>query len=116
MTESEIVKHIVEGLRSISQGVEAMAKKLEDSFIEDKSKIKPARKVILTQKTKKSPSKKQTATDTVWAIIRSSKTGVSIHTIAQKTGYNKSKIYNILFTLKKAGKIKHISRGVYTKV
>jgi len=60
--------------------------------------------------------KKTTATDTVLTIVRRSKKGVSVDTIAQKTGYNKGKIYNILSTLKKLGKIKAVSRGVYTKV
>lgn len=121
MTESEIVKVVVEGLRSISQGVEAIAKKLEDSFTEVKPKAKRTRKPKAKSpsktKTKKAPGKKaKTATDTVLSIVRRSKKGVSVDTIAEKTGYNKSKIYNILSTLKKLGKIKTVSRGVYTKV
>jgi predicted Rossmann fold nucleotide-binding protein DprA/Smf involved in DNA uptake len=127
MTESEIVKAVVEGLRSISQGVEAIAKKLEDSFTEEKPKAKPkakpkkkptgrkAKAKAQQKAVKKIVDKKITATDTVLAIVKRSKKGVSVDTIAEKTGYNKSKIYNILSTLKKLGKIKTISRGVYMK-
>ncbi len=116
-----VAKTVIEGLRSISQGVEAIAKKLEDSFSEEKpkakrtrkSKAKPARKA----KVNKAPAKKaKTAIDTVLTIVIRSKNGVNTATIAKKTGYNKSKIYNILSTLKKLGKIKTISRGLYTKV
>jgi len=128
MTESEIVKAVVEGLRSISQGVEAIAKKLENSFSEEKPKAprksKPKKrsagrkaKAKVQQKAiKKVVEKKTTATDTVLAIVRRSKKGVSVDKIAQKTGYNKGKIYNILSTLKKLDKIQSVSRGVYTKV
>ncbi len=118
-----VVKTVVEGLRSISEGVETIAKKLEDSFTEEKPKAKRTRKPKTAPKAKKTPAKKQapakkakTATDTVLAIVRRSKKGVSVSTIAEKTGYNNHKIYNILSTLKKVGKIKGVSRGVYTKV
>ncbi len=140
MTESEIVKLVVEGLRSISQGVEAIAKKLEKGFPEEKPVAKPKRKVAAkpkakaapkktrakaapkakktaAPKTKKAPAqKKATALDTVLKVIDRSRKGVSVSTISEKTGFNKKQITNNLYKLKKAGKIKSISRGVYTKV
>ncbi len=131
MTESEIVKAVVEGLRSISQGVEAIAKKLENSFTEEKPKKKSAatrkakpkssgkRTKAKTQRTaiKKIVAKKRppTALDSVLTIVNRSKKGVDVETLAKKTGFDKKKISNILYKLKKAGKIKAIGRGVYTK-
>ncbi len=161
MTESEIVKAVVEGLRSISQGVEAIANKLEDSFTEEKPKAKrtrkpkakPARKAKVKKapakkvtgkkakkaatkavpkktrakaapkakktaapKTKKAPAKKKaTALDTVLAVINRSRKGVGVSAISEKTGFNMKQISNNLYKLKKAGKIKSVGRGVYSK-
>jgi len=121
MSESEIVKAVVEGLRSISQGVEAIAKKIEDGFSENKPKARSAgkRTMAKTQRTaiKKIIVKKRppTAIDTILTIVNKSKKGVDVDTLAQKTGFEKKKISNILYKLKKAGKIQSVSRGVYTK-
>jgi predicted Rossmann fold nucleotide-binding protein DprA/Smf involved in DNA uptake len=134
MIDSELAKLVVEGLRSISQGVEAIAKKIEDGFTDEKPATKPKRKAASkpkarsagkrakakTQRTaiKKIVAKKRTPTalDTVLTIVNRSRKGIDVDTIAKKTGFDKKKISNILYKLKKAGKVKAISRGVYTKV
>jgi predicted Rossmann fold nucleotide-binding protein DprA/Smf involved in DNA uptake len=132
MTESEIVNAVVEGLRSISQGVEAIAKKLEDSFSDDKPKAKRTRKSKVAPKAKKAQVKKKatakkavakpaakkkvTAANTVLAVISRSRKGVGVSTISEKTGFDKKKVTNLLYKLKKAGKIKAVSRGLYAKV
>jgi len=134
-----VIKTVVEGLRSIAQGVEKIAEKLEDSVPKEKPKAKakrktaaqPARKaktIVATTdkaatKSKKAPAKKTvtakkktaTAADTMLAIVNRSKKGVSTATLAEKTGFDKKKIANIVFKLSKQGKIKSVSRGVYTK-
>jgi hypothetical protein len=130
MKEIEVViKTVVEGLRSIAQGVEKIAEKLEESVPKKQSKAKrkaaakPARraKTKATAKPKKAAAKKTpakktaTAADTVLAIINRSKKGVDSATLAEKTGYDKKKIANIVFKLRKSGKIKSVSKGVYTK-
>jgi hypothetical protein len=113
-----VVKTVVEGLRSISQGVEAIAKKLEENFPRDHSKSN--RKTGSTPKSGKSEAsngtKKRTATDTVLLVIKRSKTGVTIADIAEKTGYDRRKIANIVYTLRKLNKITSPSRGVYKKI
>ena len=45
-----------------------------------------------------------------------SKNGVSSADLAEKTGFDKQKLANITFRLRKQGKIKSVNRGVYTKV
>jgi hypothetical protein len=122
-----VIKTVVEGLRSIAQGVEKIAEKLEESAPkkQSKAKRKAATKPAGKTKTKpapkkapakKAPAKKATAADTVLAIINRSKKGVDSATLAEKTGYDKKKIANIVFMLRKLGKIKSVSRGVYTKM
>ena len=135
MKEIEVViKTVVEGLRSIAQGVEKIAEKLEDSVPKAKpkrrAKAKPVRKATAKPKKaapKKTPAKKATAkkepakkavtaADTVLTIVNRSKKGVDSATLAEKTGFDKKKIANLVFKLSKQGKIKSVSRGVYTKV
>ena len=44
-----------------------------------------------------------------------SKKGVDSTTLSAKTGFDKKKIANIVFKLRKLGKIKSAGRGVYMK-
>ena len=130
MKEIEVViKTVVEGLRSIAQGVEKIAEKLEESAPnkQPKAKRKIAAKSVRKTKAKattqpkkagakKAPAKKTaTAVDTVLAVINRSKKGVDSATLAKKTGFDKKKIANIVFKLRKLGKIKSVSKGLYTK-
>jgi len=110
------LKAVAEGLRTIAQGMEKIAEKLEDSTPKKPAKAKAARKTAA--KPKKAPAKravKKTAADTVFDVIKRSKKGVNNATLAAKTGFDKKKIANIIFKLRKQGKIKSIERGIYLK-
>ena len=130
------LKAVAEGLRTIAQGMEKIAEKLEDSVPKKKAKAKPARKAAVKPKQavakkpapkkttakkpaqKKAPVKKavkETAADTVLKVITGSKKGVGSAALVEKTGFDKKKIANIVFKLRKQGKIKSIDKGVYTK-
>jgi biotin operon repressor len=123
------LKAVVDGLKSIAHGVEKLADKLEKSAPKMQAKFKAkAEKTAAkadkpaTPKTKKAPAMKgakannsATAADTVMAVIRQSKNGVSTAVLAEKTGFDKKKLANAVFKLRKQGKIKSVSRGVYTK-
>ena len=130
MKELEVViKTVVDGLRSIAQGVEKIAEKLEDSAPKGKAKAKPVRKAKTkpAPKPKKAAAKKAspkkaapkkapaTAANTVLAIVNRSKKGVNSATLAERTGFDNKKIANIVFKLRKQGKIKSVGRGVYLK-
>ena len=66
---------------------------------------------------KKTAAKKPaTAVDTVLKIINRSKKGVSPSTLMEKTGFAPQKVHNIVYKLKKEGKIKSVGRGRYLKV
>lgn len=71
---------------------------------------KTAAKRQAQRKPKKSP-----AICTVEKIIRRSRKGIDIASLKQKTGFDERKIYNTLQRLKKQGKIKNVSRGVYLR-
>jgi len=120
------IQTVVEGLRSIAKSVEKIAEKLEKSAPKKKAKAKPARKAVAKPKKapvkkatpKKAPVKKaakETAADSVLKIVTRSKKGVNSATLAEKSGFDKKKIANIVFKLRKQGKIKSVDKGVYTK-
>ncbi len=120
------LKAVAEGLRTIAQGMEKIAEKFEDSVPKGqparKSKVKSARKAqakpkkATAKKAVKADKKHVTAAESVLIIIQKSKKGVNSATLAEKTGFDNKKIANIVFKLRKQGKIKSVDRGVYTKV
>ena len=137
MKEIEIsLKTVVDGMKVMAQGIEALAEKLDTiakSLVDEKpkrkAKAKPARKAPAKPKkksakkaAKKAPAKKTvakkqaTAVDTVLGIINRSKKGVDTATLVKKSGYDKKKVANLVYKLKKQGKIKSEEKGVYLKV
>ena len=119
MTELEkLIKTVAEGLKLMAQGVEKLAEKVDDigKFMSEENG-KAKRKA--PAKPKKAAAKKEkqvTAEDTVLGVIKRSKKGVGTSAIMEKTGYARKKVSNIVFKLKKQGKIKSAGRGVYMKV
>ena len=125
MTELDtLIKTVAEGLKSMAQGVEKLAEKVEGigkSLSKEKAKAKrkapakPERKAAV--KAVKSAAKKPlTAADTVLGVIKRSKKGVDTAALMKKTGYDRKKVANIVFKLRKQGKIKSEKKGVYLKV
>ena len=138
MKELQSVLNIVsEGLKTLAKGVEAIAEKVDEvaksqSPVKSKSKKasktkakaakKPAKKAAV--KTARKPAKKAakkkevgaaTDSDKVLEIIGGSKNGVSTAVIMEKTGFNPKKVANIVYRLRKQGKINSVDKGVYTK-
>jgi len=60
------------------------------------------------------PGKKtESVFDTVVKIVRSSKKGLNVALIREKTGFDDKQIRNCIFRAKKQDKIKSLKRGVY---
>ena len=120
-----LLKNVVDGLKAMAQGIEVLAEKLDtiaktrlDEKAKTEVKAKPARKAP-AKPFKKPVAKKEkpaTAADTVLGIINRSKKGVEIAALVEKTGFEPKKIHNIVYKLKKQGKIKSEEKGVYLKV
>ena len=118
------LKTVVDGMRSMAKGIEILAEKMDtiaksrmNEKPKKKAKAKPARKA--PAKPKKAVPKKEkpaTAVETVLGIINKSKKGVDTATLMEKTGYDKKRVANLVYKLKKQGKIKSVGRGVYLKV
>ena len=130
-----VLKMVSDGLKTLAQGVEAIAEKVDEaakgkSTGQAKSKkqaapVKKAKTASQKATTAKKPAAKVdrkkagkpvTAVDTVLNMIIRSKNGINTAAIMTKTGYDQKKISNIVYKLKKQGKIKAIQKGVYVKL
>jgi hypothetical protein len=126
-----LIQTVADGLKSMAQGVEKLAEKVEGiskSLSNEKPKEKhgagPKRNAP-AKTVKKKPAKAAeatpdapkppTAAETVLGIIKRSKKGVDTSALMEKTGYDRKKVANILFKLKKQGEIKNAAKGVYVK-
>ena len=61
-------------------------------------------------------TQKVTAVDEVFAIVKKSRKGADMTQIKAKTGFNDRKIWNAIYQLKKAGRIKNLERGIYMSI
>ena len=111
-------------LKAISKELKALTKKIEGMVIAVDKPKKPAASKKKVQakpikKTAKKTAAKKTAglssIDTVMQIINRNKKGIDVAGIKQRTGYKDRKVYDIVKTLKKRGKIKAEQRGIYLK-
>ena len=132
------LESVIKNLKALTQKTQKMSKelaKLDKAMAKPKAKRRPAkkaarkkvaRKKVARKKAarKKAPARKKvavrkrkkiTATDTILNIIKLSKKGVNTATLKKKTRYNDAKVRSIVFRLKKAGKIKAPSKGLYVK-
>lgn len=79
------------------------------------AKTATAAKKPAAKSTTKTTGKPAAAIDAVFGLISRSQKGVNTATIKAKTGYDQKKVSNIVYKLKKQGKIKTVQKGVYVK-
>ena len=128
--ENKMTKKLKKDLQAVNKELNALVKKtesllkavdkVEKSKAAKKPKAKPTKgKAVKETHAKKATPKRDkpaTAADTVLAIINRYKKGVGTAALMEKTGYNQKKIANLVFKLRKQGKIKSVDKGVYVKV
>ena len=105
---------VVKKLDAISQQVERLGK----AQSAPKPKPTPPKKTAFKKTAKPKAAKKAvkvTGSDTVLQFIGRSKKPVGMAAIEKKTGFNKKKIQNIVFMLRKQGKINNAAKGLYEK-
>ena len=105
-------------LKGLALGTERSEKMLArlDKLAEKGAKEKPKVKIKAPKKAAGEKAAKPTATDKIFEIITESEKGVDTALLKKKAGFTEIKIRNVIFRLKKQGKIKSGSRGVYVKV
>ncbi len=103
---------VARDLKRLTQNIGRMIKrleKLEKAQAAKKPKAKAVRKAIA-----KKPARVSSG-DTLLAIIKRSKKGVDTLALKKKTGFEGRKIGDIIYRLKKQGKIKTEGKGIYVK-
>lgn len=122
-----LLKIMSDGLKTLAHGVDTLAERVDDlakaqtpvkpkkkkpaaTAAKDKVGKKPVRKTAKVKEVKPS-----TASENVLKIIGRSKKGVGTAKIIENTGYNQKKVSNIIYRLKKQGKIKNVGKGIYVK-
>ena len=131
----KILKTVSDGLKLASQGLLSLAEKVTEAAEamgpteksagkrtaaagKPKTKTKTSRKgktgVKADRRKKAAGAQAMTAIDTVFDIVKKSGKPVDMATLRQKTGFESKKIANVLFKLKKQGKIKSVDKGIYT--
>lgn len=108
------LQSVIKSLKLLTKQTEQIAKSL--GKIETP---RPAKKRPVAKSSKKTSAKKatpKTATDTVLSIIKRSKKGLNTATLEKKTNFDAIKIRNIIFRLKRQGKIKSKTRGIYVAI
>jgi len=117
--------NIVLELKKITQKVIALSLKTEKviEVLRKPQKIKVFEKITETKKEDNKASINKTVsqeifhmtgTDIVINIIKKAKKGVNISLLKEKTGFGDKKIWNIVFRAAQKGRLKRISRGVYS--
>ncbi len=101
-------------LKILSKETENLAKKVEK--LERVRTTEEAKKKARKRKIDKRKVKSLMMTEAVLKIIRRHKKGVNISKLKEKTGIDNRKIYNIIYNLKKQGKVKSGGIGIYIKM
>jgi len=128
------MKNIKTELQSVTKELKALAKKvdkivaaagkLEKPKVTEKpktktGKAKPLKKTVAKKVAVKKFAPKKlgqlTAVDTVLGFINRSKKGIDTAALIKMTGFSEKKIHQIVYKLKKQGKVKSVGRGVYVK-
>ena len=106
------LKTVAKDLKKLTQKTERMItrlKKSEKAQAAKKPKAKAVKKAIAKKPTRVSSS------DTVLAIVKRSRKGIDTATLEKKTGFKGRKIGDIIYNLKKQGKIKSVRYGLFVK-
>ena len=110
-------------LNALAAKIDAISKKLggtEKAKPASKPAAKAVKKAVKAKPVKKTAPKKKaapiTASDTVLKLVGRHKRGIKTAALKEKTGYNEKKVQNIVFKLRKQGKIKSAVKGIYVKV
>jgi 2,3-bisphosphoglycerate-independent phosphoglycerate mutase len=114
------LKTLAKEIKVISQQVDRLANQPSSPPIDSKTRKTPPKNRVakkIEHKEEAEPTKSKdtkTASEIVYELVKKSDNGADYAYIEQNTGYKKKKISNILFNLKRQGKIKSVKKGVYS--
>jgi len=103
---------MIKSLKTLTEKAEKIEKQLDAA-----EQAQPVRKQ--SARNKRASAKKKppmTATETILGIIKRQKKGIDTAALKKKTDFDTKTIRNVIFRLKKQGKIQSTDRGVYMAV
>jgi len=103
------LQSVIKSLKLLTEKAEKMARQLDAAEKVQPTQKRPV-KAAKSAVRKKAPA---TATETVLGIINRQKKGIDTAALKKKTNFDTKTIRNVIFRLKKQGKIKSGTRGVY---
>ncbi|MBW1706375.1 MAG: hypothetical protein JRJ86_14595 [Deltaproteobacteria bacterium] len=101
---------VLKGLKQATERAEKLMEKVESL-----EKTKDVKKPSGPASSRAKAPKKVTDGDAVLAIIRRHRKGINSAVLREKTGFEGRKIRDIVYRLKKGGKIKVVGKGTYMK-
>ena len=102
---------VSKSLKQLTLRTEKIAKRLEK--LEKPKPVKKSKAKAKPKVTKRSAT--ASPSGAVLAIIKRRRKGVDVPTLKNKTGLEGRKVNDIIYRLKKGGKIKSSGRGIYVK-
>lgn len=117
-TVKKDLQALSKNLKSLTKKTEAIAKKVDKlekqtSAKKVKRATKPKAKAAKRKPVKRAPN--MSSTNQILSAIKRSREGINTAELKKETGFADTKVRNILFRLKKQGKIKNVNKGVYAK-
>ncbi len=114
------MKQLKKDLQAVSKTLKQLTLRTEKiaKGLDKLEKPKPVKKAKAKAKAKPKVTKKPvkvSAAATVLAIIKRSRKGVDFATLKNRVGLGSGTLNNIIYRLKKKGKIKSGGRGIYMK-
>jgi septal ring factor EnvC (AmiA/AmiB activator) len=112
------MKKIAKDLKTIARQLNSLAQKTETlakAFETVPKKAAPKKAAPRAAKKKPAPRVRSlTPTDQVLTIMKRFKKGISVEALRTKSGFNEKQISNIVHRACKKGKMKRVSRGLYS--
>ena len=126
----KILKAVADGLKSLAQGLDSVSAKLDTMASNRAPQAGKPKTAAAPAKARKAPKpaprekaaaaakpprtrSAATATTEVLEMIAASADGIGTQALKSRTGFDEKKIHNIVYKLKKQGKITTRSKGVY---
>ncbi|MFO7984952.1 MAG: hypothetical protein R6U38_03745 [Desulfatiglandaceae bacterium] len=123
-------KIVGSGLKILAGGIHAVAEKIDNLASTEKEgkevpgtgpaprpteKTGPRGTTIRVKSTPSDEKHNKNAADAILTVIEASEGNVDVDRLVEETGFERRKIHNTLYRLKKQGKIRNVGKGVYTK-
>jgi hypothetical protein len=113
------LKTVAKQLSTLANKTETLAKAFETAPAKKAAKKAAPKKVARARVAKKKPAAKVktrslTPTDQVLTIMKRFKKGITVEALRDKSGFNEKQISNIVHRACKKGKMKRVSRGLYS--